>query len=201
MLKDFKEISSKRYVRDGQIIITQDKNEFFTGYDWPTIEEIQAMSYQKDLRIALLTRDFFDYIDKFGNNLEALLKASPEEEAKPKDWNHVTYGSDVSELDIPFNLDYRQFLIYSGTIDGKKIFTINLGYLYTGNVNMTASSEKTGKVSMKHEEKELPKLVNKHILRLNGYRLNGAEFLTESTLCEKARETFDNIMYSSRHLI
>lgn len=203
-LADFEEKSTKRYVRDGIIIITQD-NRFFTVHDWPTIEEIKAFNHKPDQRIALLTRDFFDYLsylERQGiNHLEECWEAPDEDRANPKKLAHVTYGSDVNNLEVPFDERLRGLILYSKIKDGRNFFTANLGFNYVGLVNMTASEEKIGKVTMAHAPSGLEELLEVHKTSLERAQSAGAEFLKDQHLCEIARGSFDNLMWYSEQAI
>lgn len=198
----FNEKLVKRYVRD-DLMIAQQGNQLFTVYDWPKIEEVRAFAHKTDPRIALLTRNVFDYIralEKQGeNHIQELFTGSPEELAKPKKLIHVTYGSDVSGLEVPFDPKTIEFLFYSQAKNGLHLFTVNLGFSYlNGEIHMTEypeNSEKIGQVAMKHEPKSLAALLKSHIARVGKQKL-----VTDDDLCEKAREAFDNIMRYSSHV-
>jgi hypothetical protein len=176
-LNDFVERAVKRCVRDGHIIITSDSNEFFVQYDWPVIEQVKAMVSDKDKRFVLLARDIFDYIDL-------------------RKFSGISYGSDVSKLEIPFDPEERQFLVYSEQKNGQKIFTVNLGYELSGKVNIiSADGNDMPDVSMHHKNKELPELIEAHLARLNN-----SELLTDTKLYQRAIKEFDRIMNRCRHL-
>lgn len=204
-MADFEEKSLKRYIRDGGIIVSQADNRFFIVYDWPTIEEIKAFNYKHDKRIALLTRDFHDYLtelDRQGvNHLDECWNASDEERANPKKLVHVTYGSDVTNLKVPFDERLRSFILYSQAKDGRHFFTTNLGYEHAGLINMTAPIEKIGKVTMAHAPSGLEELLEVHKKSLDMARLGRMEFLKDPQLCELARNSFDNIMWYSQHVV
>ena len=210
-LEDFEELSKQRHVREGYIILAENAFEkaqggktdthFYTRKDWPTMEEVRAMICKYDARIALLARDYFDYIshlNKQGINhcKECWGEASPEERERPKKLSHATYFSDISELCVPFNPEERQFLLFSQRADGTKLFTVSLRHEFTGDVKMTSYESKTGKVSMVHVGNGLLGLVEVHLARLNG-----EDFLQGPELCEKAVETFDAIIGYCRQLV
>ena len=210
-LDDFEELSKQRHVREGYIILGENVLEklegkkpdtgFFTRKDWPTMEEVRAMICKYDPRIALLARDYFDYLahlEEQGVNhcKECWDEASPEEREKPNKLSHATYFSDISELNVPFNPEHRQFLLFSQRADGTKLFTVDLRHEFTGDVKMTSYESKTGNVSMVHVGDGLLGLVEVHLARLNG-----EDFLQGPELCEKAVETFDAIINYCRQLM
>ncbi len=203
-LTDFEEKSVERYVRNGIIIteafvekngrsiVDDSKKEFHVLENWPIIEEVRAFAYKSDPRIALLVRNFFDYIEYLEERgeyaYEQYFKASPAEVAKPQKFGHVNYESDISGLQIPFSPEDRHILLYSEAVDGSKLFTVNLGIQYAGIIEMTADEEEIGKVLMSHSNDVLPKLLETHRGRIEGY-----ELLRNHGMFKKANETLDNI--------
>ena len=206
-LESFEERAVRRYVRDLGNVFSNCSGElhFYTGYDWPMIEEVRAWSYKPDQRVVLLTRDVFDYITRLQqqgvDTLKKFFEASNEETAKPQKFEHVTYGSDVSELVVPFNPKERHFLLYSKSRNGKKLFTAGISSGIPGYrefvVKMTAPSSKIGKVLMEvRYDLGLPELALEHQARLYS-----TEFLNDSKLCERAMRDFEKLVCHSGHVV
>ncbi|MEM4244786.1 MAG: hypothetical protein QW404_01995 [Candidatus Nanoarchaeia archaeon] len=201
-LTEFEEKSTNRYVRDGLIIISEE-NEFFTVPFWPTIEEIKCFSYKNDKRISLLTRNFFDYLlelGKQGVSFKECLDATDQERAKPKKLSHVTYTSDITNLEIPFNETLKGFILYSQTRNGEHIFTANLGFLNEGKILMTAPKEKVGLVNMTHHTGSLEQLLEIHKGTIKSMKIEQS-FINHEHLCELGRTCFDNIIRYSEHAL
>jgi len=183
----FQEKAVRRCVRD-DLMIARGTHELFTVYDWPMIEEVRAHSSQ-DRRVALLTRDVFDYITHLN------------EKEKPTRLETVNYGADVSGLTLPFKPEQRQFMLYSESKNGRRLFTVNFRMRCAGPVVMTASGAKIGDVKMEHAELMMPDLFRRHLERLPGGRhhIVGENYFGED-LWERALASFDAIMQYSNHV-
>jgi hypothetical protein len=199
----FQEKAVRRCVRD-DLMIARGTHELFTVYDWPMIEEVRAHSSQ-DRRVALLTRDVFDYITHLNEqgaaHSNAYLEASREEREKPTRLETVNYGADVSGLTLPFKPEQRQFMLYSESKNGRRLFTVNFRMRCAGPVVMTASGAKIGDVKMEHAELMMPDLFRRHLERLPGGRhhIVGENYFGED-LWERALASFDAIMQYSNHV-
>jgi len=207
-MSEFEERSRKRYVRDNMGIFSSMNGdsdpELFTTYDWPFIEEIGTYAHKEDGRIVLLTRDVFDYISHeervngAESRFEKMLSATSEETAKPTEWAHVTYGSDVSGMEVPFNPEQRQCLLFSEVGYGAKVFTVNFGCRLAKDINVNAPRDKTGgAVLMRHVPGNVLGLLEFHRVQLEGRD----DWVAGPELLDKAVEAFDNIMRHSRHVI
>jgi hypothetical protein len=190
-LYDFEDRFIRRFVGDVRIVSAREGIGPMAVPGYPVIEEIEVLSSKKEPRLALLRVYLFDYIrylEAIGtDHISALRAATDDERAKPKRLEHVTYGSDITDLQIPLASACIYSLVYSETRDRQRtIFTADCCPKQTRGAWMTVSRRGTGTISMGHLDVDLPTLIEVHI-----GLVSGRGFLENPTLYEGATEAFD----------
>lgn len=180
-LDDFVKVSRNRVVRDnGQVMMGGGSQDlvFYTVYDWPFIEEFGVFLHRKDSRIALVTRNVFDYITR-----------------RPYWRDGLTYGSDISTLEVPFESNDLAPLLVSKVKSGPALFTVNLSPV-NGTVKVYMP-KKLYEISMENRDLPFPALLEHHRSRMEGF-----DFENDSKLVPAfAVQIYNQLMEKSPHVV